>query len=395
MVAGSNPAGGICSGGTEGRDVTEVRGARIVRRLGLRLRLHGRLQRIHARATRQPHLHHVPLAIGVPARHPGVGQAVRVGPAQLQRARLGGFVVHLRQATPSRLHCQRTRPHGVAVITSAFHAEDHGFESRWGYQLGFGRESSVRPVCEHLFVAGRKAEEREKARALRRTGASLGDIAAATGCAKSTVSLWVRDIDLTDHQAAALEARNPVANPTKQRVGSFAWSRKNRELRAEAQEHGRALAQARDPLHLSGCMLYWAEGSKNRNQVTFTNSDVDMVVFFLEFLRRCYDVADERVMLSVNCFLGNGFTLGEIETWWRTNLDLPESCLRKAAVNRASRASKKVRAPLLYGTARIAVSSTFIVQSIYGAIQEYTGAERPEWLDLGVKLPAPCLTSAS
>jgi hypothetical protein len=29
-----------------------------------------------------------------------------------------------------------------------------------------------------------------------------------------------------------------------------------------------------------------------------------------------------------------------------------------------------------------AVHSTFIVQSIYGAIQEYAGIDRTEWLDL-------------
>jgi hypothetical protein len=35
----------------------------------------------------------------------------------------------------------------------------------------------------------------------------------------------------------------------------------------------------------------------------------------------------------------------------------------------------------VYGTARVTVYSTAIVQSIYGAIQEYAGIERPEWVD--------------
>ena len=99
--------------------------------------------------------------------------------------------------------------------------------------------------------------------------------------------------------------------------------------------------------------------------------------------------------LTINCFVDNGLTLDEIQIWWLTNLELPRSCLRKAAVNRPSRASKGVRAPLLYGTARISVASTFIGQSIYGAIQAYVGCERPEWLDLGVKVSAPCPTTAS
>jgi len=38
-------------------------------------------------------------------------------------------------------------------------------------------------------------------------------------------------------------------------------------------------------------MLYWAEGSKQRNRLTFANSDVEMVRFFSRFLRECLGVA--------------------------------------------------------------------------------------------------------
>ena len=154
------------------------------------------------------------------------------------------------------------------------------------------------------------------------------------------------------------------------------------EARLEAQREGRALARRGDPLHQAGCMLFWAEGSKSRNHVIFTNADPDMVRLFLRFLRECYGVTDDQVALSVNCHLGNGLGVEEIERWWLDRLGLPERCLRQAAVNRASSASKRLRRPLPYGTARLAVCSTAIVQSIYGAIQEYAGVERPEWADL-------------
>ena len=119
---------------------------------------------------------------------------------------------------------------------------------------------------------------------MRLEGASLGEIAAATGCAKSTISLWVRDVPLREEQLVALADRN---RDRARKVGHLAWSRQNRDRRTAAQADGRRRAQDREPLHLAGCMLYRAEGAKNRNTVTFTNSDVDMMVFFLEFLRRC------------------------------------------------------------------------------------------------------------
>jgi hypothetical protein len=79
--------------------------------------------------------------------------------------------------------------------------------------------------------------------------------------------------------------------------------------------------------------------------------------------------------------LNNGLSLQDIEAWWLATLGLPRQSLRGATINRASRASRWRRNTLVYGTARLVVHSTALVQSIYGAIQEYGGFERPEWLD--------------
>jgi hypothetical protein len=219
---------------------------------------------------------------------------------------------------------------------------------------------------------------RESARALRRQGRSLNTIAREVGVAKSTASYWVRDIPLTEEQRGRL-----MSLSSRQRAGHLARSRLAREARLEAQALGRLVARVDEPLHWAGCMLYWAEGAKDRNSLAFVNSDDDMMRLFLRFLRECYGVPDERVRLRVNCFVNNGKTLEEIEAWWLAKLELPPSCLRAAIVNRASSASKGVRRPLMHGTARLAVHSTRIVRSVYGAIQQYAGIERPEWVDLG------------
>jgi transposase-like protein len=225
-----------------------------------------------------------------------------------------------------------------------------------------------------------KPEERERARRLRREdGLSIKAITAALGVSSSSISRWVRDIELTPDQLAVLQASNPILNG--QRIGTERSSANARARRLAAQEHGRALAASGDPLHQAGCMLYWAEGARSRNQVAFTNSDADMVARFLVFLRRCYAVTDDRLALSVNVHLGNGLALAEIERWWLDRLGLPPSCLRKSVVDNVSRASQRKRRTLPYGTVRLAVFSTFIVQSIYGAIQQYAGIDRPAWLD--------------
>jgi AcrR family transcriptional regulator len=223
-----------------------------------------------------------------------------------------------------------------------------------------------------------KAKEREEARRLRAEGISVKAIAAQVGVSTSSVSRWVRDIELSAEQRADLAMRDPsvVGHP----AGGLARAAYAREERRRWQEDGRALARAGDPLHRSGCFLYWAEGTKDRNRVTLTNSDPDLLLVFRRFLARCFAVPDERLVFAVNCFLGNGLTLEEIEAHWLGVLELPRACLRASTVNTPSSASRGRGRTLLHGTGRLEVCSTAIVQSIYGAIQEYAGIDRPEWL---------------
>jgi transcriptional regulator with XRE-family HTH domain len=228
-----------------------------------------------------------------------------------------------------------------------------------------------------MFV---KPVEREAARRLRREeGLALRVIAARLGVAVSSVSLWTRDIKLTEAQHERLREANPIYN--RQLRGQGGRSASARAVRLAAQDHGRAMARQGIPEHLAGCMLHWAEGSNARNSVVFTNSDPEMLRAYLRFLRGPCEVDNKRISLSINCHLNNGVSLAEIEAWWLAQLGLPATALRAATVNRPSRASRWRRNVLIYGTARLCVHSTFLIQSIYGAIQEYAGFDRTEWLD--------------
>ena len=129
-------------------------------------------------------------------------------------------------------------------------------------------------------------------------------------------------------------------------------------------------------------MLYWAEGSRHRNQIRFTNSDPEMVRFFATFLRTCFGLRDADIRVTCNLFADHVERQREIEVFWLDIVDLPETSLRKSTVNSYSKYSKKKRQNKLpYGTCRLTVNRTWIVQSIYGSIQEYAGFERPAWLE--------------
>ena len=230
------------------------------------------------------------------------------------------------------------------------------------------------------MLSDMKTKERESARALRREGHSIREITKLVGVSKSSISVWVRDIELTADQHEALRQRNIAYD--RQRFGNQVWSAQCRARRTSWQKDGREAARRGDPFHAAGCMLYWAEGSKARNVAQMSNSDPEVLRFFVDFLRRYFGVPDDRFAVTCNLFADHLARRHQVEQFWLETLSLPSSSLRKSIVNVYSKYSQKKRRNMLpYGTCRVAVSRTQVVQHIYGAIQEYGGFERPEWLD--------------
>jgi transcriptional regulator with XRE-family HTH domain len=224
-----------------------------------------------------------------------------------------------------------------------------------------------------------KTKERLLARELRaRDGLSIKAIAGRLGVAQATVSLWVRDIKLTPEQEAAMMA---VAYRHQSAARERIVANRRRE-RLAYQEHGRDLARKGDVVHAAGCMLYWAEGDKARNQARMSNSDPHLLRFFVDFLRRYFDISSDDIRVNCHLFADHVEHQRDIEQFWLDQLGLTPRSLRKSFVNVYSLSSKRKRVNMLpYGTFRVGVSRTSVVQSIYGSIQEYAGFERPEWLD--------------
>jgi hypothetical protein len=198
------------------------------------------------------------------------------------------------------------------------------------------------------------------------------------GVSQSSVSVWVRDIELASAQREALASRNPALDPAFN--GSRTRARRALTQRLAYQAEGRRLALREGPEFVAGCMLFWAEGSRDRNAVKFTNSDPAMMAFFMRFLRSHFAVTDDIVTVWCNLFADHLERRQEIEQFWFDTLNLPRSSLGKSTVNIYSKHSSKLRKNVLpYGTCRVSVYRTRIVQMLYGAIQELAGFDRPYW----------------
>jgi hypothetical protein len=133
-----------------------------------------------------------------------------------------------------------------------------------------------------------KDELRAKARELRGQGLDYEEIAAALGVAKSSVSLWVRDLP-TPTRLSYTECRKRSAEGARR---YWAAERPAREARRAATREAAAaeIGELTDrELLIAGAIAYWCEGAKSKPhrpsaRVAFMNSDPFLIQFFLRFL---------------------------------------------------------------------------------------------------------------
>ncbi len=217
--------------------------------------------------------------------------------------------------------------------------------------------------------------KREAARNLRAQGCSVKEIAQKLAISRASASVWVRDIVLTPEQIAYLKQRQGRIEG--QHTGARANEQKFREQRRRYQEAGRQKAREQRPLHLMGCMLYWAEGSKHKNSTYFVNADPHMMRLFGRFLREELDVTPDEMSIHVHCHTTDPDEIHRMETYWLELLDLPREALRKTIYKQGSTTR---HTSLMNGLCGLRVNRTEITQHIFGAIQEYGGFEHPDWL---------------
>ncbi|MEU3755618.1 hypothetical protein AB0H17_23050 [Streptomyces olivoreticuli] len=128
-----------------------------------------------------------------------------------------------------------------------------------------------------------KTELQARARELRRAGRTYDEIVAELGVAKSSVSLWVRDLPKPQKTAEQMRAMNEARwEPHRQKQ---AFLRRQTKIDA-AYEIGRMTDRE---LFLLGIGLYWSEGAKSkpyalRERVVFINSDPGMIQVYLAWL---------------------------------------------------------------------------------------------------------------
>lgn len=152
-------------------------------------------------------------------------------------------------------------------------------------------------------------ERSELGRDLRRAGLSYGEIMELIPVKKSTLATWCRDVRLSDAQIEAIGDRTSQESGEPRDTQWRRW----KEIEAIRRDAATQVSDFRDPLWLAGVTLYWAEGSKTRNQLRLANTDPDALRLFVSWIRAFVD-ASAQFSIQLHLHEGND-ELSAMEYW--------------------------------------------------------------------------------
>jgi transcriptional regulator with XRE-family HTH domain len=201
---------------------------------------------------------------------------------------------------------------------------------------------------------------KSKATRLRRKGLSYNEIRKKIGVSKSTLSLWLKSVQLTEIQ------RNRLYTKQVEILNRGPRSQKERREREVNEIIRRAIAEIKRPLsfethRLMGAALYWAEGSKGK-RFSITNSDPYLILFMVDWIEKIFEISPRTLKARLNIYPQQNDN--EIKRFWSQLIGIPLENFGKSYVKPPNKNYKKNN--LYYGTIKVDIpKSTDLLYRVF------------------------------
>lgn len=215
---------------------------------------------------------------------------------------------------------------------------------------------------------------KERAIQLRREGKTCSEILKEVPVAKSTISLWLKEVGLSVPQRQRITEKRMAA----QKRGAEARKRDRIKRQTQIMEISRKEIKSISSreLWLIGIALYWAEGSKEKEyspgtKASFSNSDPKMIAIFLKWLKECVRLQDEDISADLYIHDSHKGNVEKVLDYWQEILNVPRSFFKFTYFKRNKINTKRKNiGALYYGLLRVNMrASSQLNRRIAGWIQ--------------------------
>ena len=213
-----------------------------------------------------------------------------------------------------------------------------------------------------------KLKLKQEAIKLRENGFSVKTIQRKLQVSMSSVSLWVRDVKLTQEQIRKLYLSKRTGALRGCIVAAMNKTKKREESTIRLVEEGKKEVGnvSRRDRFIAGVLMYFSEGSKTGHSVVFSNSDYRAIEFMAGWFREFCNVPEEKF----RCYLYIHDNLDEANAkkFWSRIMKLPLTQFKKSYIvkNNPKRFRK---AKNINGVLRISISDVNLHRKIMGWIE--------------------------
>ncbi|MDP3917889.1 MAG: hypothetical protein Q8Q30_01805 [Candidatus Woesebacteria bacterium] len=182
-----------------------------------------------------------------------------------------------------------------------------------------------------------------EAREMRLGGASYGEITSKLKIPKSTLHTWLYPIKrpYDEIQFERIQHLNNIRPLAIKKLKSLREDRLNlisKKVQNEIPNYPTGNMFFNKGL-LS--MLYWAEGSKGRGNVSFANTDPNLALLYITLLRKCYKLDETKFRMRLHLHYYHNVT--EIRNYWSELLEIPLSRIGKIYFKKRGNSGKRFR----------------------------------------------------
>lgn len=209
---------------------------------------------------------------------------------------------------------------------------------------------------------------------LRKEGKSYGEILEVVKVAKSTLSLWLREVSLSYKQKKRLTQKSSD--------GQKKGAARRREQGSEAKQKAYSEAKIQIPsltekeIWMMCTALYWAEGGKEKSyrsskQFDFSNTDPRMLRVMIYWLNSILGFSKEDLKFEIYIHENNKWKIEEVRNFWANELSLSLTSLEKIRYKKHKPKTNRRNIGILYnGLVRVKVcSSSSLVRYLEGWVQ--------------------------
>ena len=207
--------------------------------------------------------------------------------------------------------------------------------------------------------------ERTKAIQLRLEGNSYSEIKKQIDVSKSSLSLWLRDIPLTNKQIRRIKNnkekaierfRETMRHKREKRLSGYYKKQKKRWFPFSNREQ-----------FLTGLFLYWGEGNKaSQHSISISNTDPGVLKFSLHWMRKSLKIPSQSIKVYLQLY--SDMNVEEAINFWSMELGIPKNQFNKPYIKVSTRSLIDQKG-FGYGTCNIVAQNTRIKENILMTIK--------------------------